>query len=206
MQATKGHARGHGHSVLLGDAHVENTVWELLGHGVETDWHEHCSGNSNNVFALRSNRDDFVAEHRSPGFAGCLFKRLSGQWVDLTNRVELVIFVEKRRVKTLTLLGDCVHDYRVGVFLCLSKSCLHSLKVVAINWSNVLDVKVREHALWCHGTHEPSARPPGRRVRELAEQSELVEQLARKTVRLAVNLLGANFIEVTSESTDGWSV
>ena len=32
MQTTKGHTRGHGHSVLFGNANVEDAVWELLCH------------------------------------------------------------------------------------------------------------------------------------------------------------------------------
>ena len=74
--------------------------------------------------------------------------------------MKLVGLVENRRVETLTLLGDDVHDNRVGILFCLFERLLNRSKIVPIDWADVLKVEVWKHALRRNRTEQTLARSP----------------------------------------------
>ncbi len=105
----EGHPRGGGHGVLLGDAHVDDTVRELPGHRPQAHGQRHGGRQCDDVLTFPRDADDLVGEHAGPPEA-CRGDREPRLGVDSTHRVEAVRDVLLRRCVAAPLLGDHVDD------------------------------------------------------------------------------------------------
>ena len=120
--------------------------------------------------------------------------------------MELVGYVGNGRVITLTLLSDGVDDNWSAIVLRLPKRCLHVLKIVAIDWTDVLDVQVWENS-GCGVSDQNSLSSSMNAVEDdFAEGSHLVEHALGKRVALLVPGFGANGVQSFGKTTDGWGV
>ena len=140
MQPSESHAGCAGHSMLLGNSNVKDSVRILLCHPVKTNRNQHRTGKTNHLLIRVCDFDDLIGKHRGPRGLRAHVERFASRRVDLTNRVKLVFIIHHRRVVALALLRDRVHNHRVSILFSLSQGCFHSLQVVTVHRADVLDI------------------------------------------------------------------
>ena len=96
-----------------------------------------------------------------------------------------------------------MNDDRCAIIFGLSKRSFHVLKVVSINWTDVLDVEVWEDSL-CLAVNRKRLAGGVHRIENYATQrSHLVEHALGQRIALAIPRLGSNSIQGLSQATDG---
>ena len=80
------------------------------------------------------------------------------------------------------------------------------MKVVPINWTDVLQVEVWKHTLWCKRSQKTFSGSANSRVGHPTDCSKLEKHLFAQTVKTTVELFSSNSIQVPSQSTNGWGI
>jgi hypothetical protein len=140
VHSAVGEPSSAGHGVLFGNTDIEHTLGVLGCHAVQARGPQHGSGDSNDLVVLTGDMQHLIAENPSPGHRVGGFAILSGEGINLSDRVELIGFVIESGLVTAALLSDDVDNNRSFALFGLTKRSLNILDVVAIHWTQVLDV------------------------------------------------------------------
>ena len=193
--------------VLFGNSHIEHPLGILGCHPVKTRGPQHGSGNAHDFLVLTSDMQHFIAEDPSPRQRVGGFSVLSGEGVNLAHRVELVGLVVKCRLVTATLLGNDVNNDRSFARFGLTKRSLNILDVVAIDGTQVLDIKVRVEVIVVGKTRqEPTGSTTQPPEHSLSWGAKEAKEPLRGGFEDPIRALSADIAEEPGHAPNSWSI
>ena len=120
MQPAECEASRRSDGVLFSDPDIEDSFRILRRELEQARRPQHRGRDSDNLVVLIRQPNDLVCENGRPGRIARGIQRLTGFWIYLANRMELVCLVQNGRLVTLAFLRDDVHDHRRGILFRLS--------------------------------------------------------------------------------------
>ena len=205
VQSGEGQAGSHGRGVLLGDAHVEGPLGELVGKTLEPHRNHHRCGDGDDVLTLVADAHHRVAELIGPAAAGDL-DRQPGLGVDHADAVELIGLVVDRVLVAAALLGEDVDEHRTAEGLGLAQGVLERLLVVTIDGSDIFQAEVLEHPLRRNDILEALLDPVEGALHRATHDRCAPELGLAPVENLFVALGRAQGGEMVGEATDGRGV
>ena len=201
MQSAQGHTRCRGNGVLLGDAHIEETVGEFLLEFQQTGRSGHCRRDGDNIGPLPGYLEQLPGKCCRPS-GSCLGQRYTGVRIYLPDAVEAICVVGLRWRVPTTLLGDGMNDDRTVELLGLAQGPLDLGDIVTIDRADVLQAQVLEHALRRDDVLDPLLHAVQSLVGRPAQNRSLLEHSPTPVEESLVALGGAQSGQVARHPAD----